>query len=321
MDMDRSNPHAFAEAQTPMDSAPNDLVRFLRAPVETLPLDALCASFAHAILVLTVPAAGDLAGRGGRHGAAVSRPHRVLKTSASAQAIGGQPCPWNPPCALDLLFRTQGMITPGLEIPKPFVVSLEPSGPDLLVRCTLFGIAADWSGQIGEALVSAIRNNLRHPKGGRLDVSSRQTQWLGAVQEWQGVDGDCRIELDFITPFVLRSGRKSHAALPALITGIGNRVNGLARWMGVEVQADWRAIKASAEALTVVQSTVEGETWKRASRRQGAIIGMEGFRGQAIIQGDLSPLLPLFVLGQVTHAGAHAALGMGRYQISGMTRI
>lgn len=76
-----------------------------------------------------------------------------------------------------------------------------------------------------------------------------------------------------------------------------------------------------AEALTVLQSTVEGENWRRASRRQGAIIGMEAFRGQAIIEGQVGALLPLLALGQITHAGAHAALGIGRYRIVGLSRI
>ncbi len=32
-----------------------------------------------------------------------------------------------------------------------------------------------------------------------------------------------------------------------------------------------------------------------------------------LIEGDLSPLLPLLAIGETTRAGSHAALGQGRY--------
>lgn len=39
---------------------------------------------------------------------------------------GMGPSDAQPPCALDALYRTQGYVKPGLEIPKPYVLSRNP---------------------------------------------------------------------------------------------------------------------------------------------------------------------------------------------------
>ena len=42
-----------------------------------------------------------------------------LMASASQQARDGQPCPWSPPCAFEILFRKQGRMEAGLDFPAP----------------------------------------------------------------------------------------------------------------------------------------------------------------------------------------------------------
>ena len=63
----------------------------------------------------------------------------VLLEGASAEAIAGQPCPWDPPCTFDILFREQGRA--GVHgIPKPYALAAERRGRDLVVAMTLFGL-------------------------------------------------------------------------------------------------------------------------------------------------------------------------------------
>lgn len=299
------------------DAAESSLQRFLLDPAETAPLAGLPARFPHALIVLRAPGAARLADDPSAPGKVRGALGEALKPAASAEAVDGRPCPWSPPCALDLLFRTQGRMTRGLEIPKPFTLALDAEGPDLIVSCRLFGLAADWSGQVADALTRGLRGGLRHPAGGRLDVTARSVSCIDGAPGWPALADAApeRLDLVFETPFVLRSGAQAHAGLPALVTGIGNRVTGLSRWMGWRVDADWLALKAVAEALVVERSTVGETSWIRASRRQGRVIGVTGFEGRARIAGPLGPVLPLLALGQLTHAGAHAALGMGRYRI------
>lgn len=42
---------------------------------------------------------------------------------------------------------------------------------------------------------------------------------------------------------------------------------------------------------------------------------MNGLTGLLRLEGDLEPLMPLLHLGQHVHAGSHAALGLGRYDL------
>ena len=61
-------------------------------------------------------------------------PGRMLMTGASAEAIAGKPCPWQPPCALDLLFREHARIGGRHGIPKAWVLAFDRRGFDLIVR-------------------------------------------------------------------------------------------------------------------------------------------------------------------------------------------
>lgn len=294
-----------------------EVPKFLAAPPDAASLIEAPAAFPHASISLRMPSAARLSADPAFPGKVRGSLGEVLKRAASAEAIDGRPCPWTPPCALDIFFRSQGMMTKGLEIPKPITIAVAAVGSDLVVTARLFGLAAEWAGQIADALTRALREGLRHPRGGLLDVTARDITWAEEAPNWSLLAGSepKRLELVFETPFVLRDNRNSHAKLPALVTGIGNRVSGLARWMGASIEADWSEIKAAATELTVERSTVTETNWTRASRRQNKLIGMVGFQGEVIISGPLAPVLPLLALGQITHAGAHAALGMGRYRI------
>lgn len=306
----------FAPSPQPTPDG-GEIPRFLAAPLERLRLADAPSAFPHALIALHAPGAAHLAADPAAPGKVRGALGEALKRAASAEALDGRPCQWSPPCGLDIFFRKQGMMTKGLEIPKPITIALAAVGPGLLVRARLFGLAAEWAGQIADALTRGLREGLRHPRGGPLEVTAREITWTDGAPNWPLLAATTpdRLELSFETPFVLRDNRRAHASLPALITGVGNRITGLARWMGASLDADWSAIKAAASELTVEHSTVTETDWTRASRRQNKLIGMVGFQGRVVISGPLEQLLPLLALGQITHAGAHAALGMGRYRI------
>lgn len=56
----------------------------------------------------------------------------ILLRAASPEARRRQPCPWDPPCTLDVFFGRRKQ-TAGLELPKPFVMGIEadPTDPSL----------------------------------------------------------------------------------------------------------------------------------------------------------------------------------------------
>lgn len=78
----------------------------------------------------------------------------ALLAGASAEARAEQPCPWDPPCALDVLWGETGTMRRGVEIPRPFVIRVDPDPPDgARVTLSLFGFATDWAEGVADALV------------------------------------------------------------------------------------------------------------------------------------------------------------------------
>lgn len=239
-----------------------------------------------------------------------------LKVAASPEAIAGEACRWQPPCALDVFFRSQGRITPALEIPKPYVLALHADGADLLVRLTLFGFATDWTEAAAEALVRGCRKVFF--RGRRLDVVDRR-YWSE-----DGIAADdvpAALVLAFETPLEIRlrdaagQANGSPFALSTLVATLGNRISGLARWQDAAVDGDFRALKQQAAALRVQVLDHPPARWRRFSHRQGQWIPMAGRQPVALIEGKLTDLMPLLAIGETCHGGSHASLGLGRYAL------
>jgi hypothetical protein len=249
----------------------------------------------------------------------------ALAMTASTEARAGHPCPWQPPCALDVLFRRQGRITPGLELPKPYVLALFPDGADLVLRLTLFGLATDWTEMVAEALVRALRGPLS--LGASLAIVDRR-YWS---EEGVGVpEARSALIMAFATPLQLRPRRRAadeagagEGGFVSLMMSLGNRLSGLARWHDALLEADWQALKAQAAGLEVRPLTRVPVGWQRYSRRQRRWIPAAGVETVLLVQGELDPagpLLHLLVLGESAHVGSHATLGQGRYELLVPTR-
>lgn len=241
---------------------------------------------------------------------------RALMAGASAEALAGGPCPWDPPCALDPLFRDQGAITARLSVPKPYVLSARAYGADLLVALTLFGFACDWVEAAADALVAGLRHGAPPPLGRPAVPLGRRIVTEEAVPVPDADAGPA--VLVFHTPVAFRSGAELTAPNPrTLISGLGNRVSGLARWLDTGVEADWRALAEHADTLHADVSGLRLAAWSRRSARQeGRAIPLGGWHGRMILSGDLDPVLPLLALGATCHAGSHAALGLGAYTLA-----
>jgi hypothetical protein len=290
---------------------PSPLARRLLAPARRLSLAVLPAQWFHSLVALRCPGAGQLAGDPRLPGKLRGAWGRQLCATASAAAAAGDPCPWQPPCALDVLFRCQGHITPALEIPKPYVLALDAEGADLVVRLTLFGFATDWTEAAAEALLRALRNGLSGMPP--LAVAERRI-WsedglapaAAARAAW----------LRFATPCVVRqSGVARPPDLPTLVATLANRVSGLARWQDAALDLPAAALKRHAAGLAVATGEQVPARWRRYSGRQGRWVPVHATRSDMLVEGDLAPLLPLLALGATTHAGSHAALGLGRYAL------
>lgn len=240
-----------------------------------------------------------------------------LMRSASPETLAGQPCPWSPPCALEVLFRPQGQAAGGLELPRPYVlaVSLEPGQRGLSVRLSLFGAATEYALAAGEALVRALREGQFHIQDSpeSLEVLGREITHLDGPDL---AEASLTARLRFLTPLCQRRGNDLLLDPPSLMTGLANRLSGLARWHGLELAEDWRALKDMAQGLQWdLQGGAKVNWQRRSNRQQGRDIPMAGLLGDLYLRGNLLDLAPLLALGQRCHAGGHTAMGLGRYEL------
>jgi hypothetical protein len=292
--------------------------RFLRRPAEAVDLDGFVARLEARRIRLRLdalaPAAVDPALAGRLRGALGD----VLARTASPEAVAGRPCPWDPPCAFEALFRKQGRMTAGTDFPSPWVIAVTPRRGCLDVALTVFGIAREWAPAAAEALVEACRRIDWRAAAGvfvpAMQVLDRRVEdaWLPDLPAGTG------LELDFVSPLAI-SGGDPREAPAAAFTSLGLRLEGLARWHGLTLApVDWRAVAAAAQALDWTWSEVDAIRWQRGSRRQDRWIGMTGVTGRLHVGGApdaLARLGPLLRLGTLTHVGADVSFGCGRYRL------
>lgn len=108
----------------------------LRAPQDTDTATSLRARWFQVDITLIIAPERPLSGLTGADIAALPQAAdrlrggigRALMATASPQALADppQPCPWMPPCALDVMWGPMGRVRPGVEIPSPIVVRLDP---------------------------------------------------------------------------------------------------------------------------------------------------------------------------------------------------
>ena len=300
-----------------MTSQVSPIRAFLARAVEhPASVEATAAAWRMARITVVCPGKSRHAGHPGAGARVRGAWGRALADGASAEALAGGPCPWPAPCAYDLFFNTHGHLTARLELPKPFVLSLEARGRDLVAVLTLFGIAADWAGEAADALVRALRGGLdmHHDRRLALEPARREI----AVSEGLPLPapGHAAI-LEFLTPLVLRQDQTAHADPASLITSLANRVSGLARWHGLclDVPGPLLAVEATRMAAGARWQKAARHSWMRGSQVQGRRMPVEGLLGQLDLPPAGALVSALLVLGEHCHAGGRATSGMGRYAL------
>ncbi len=244
----------------------------------------------------------------------------VLMQSASPEALRGDPCPWAPPCAFEALFRKQGRMTPGIDFPSPWLISLDPARGDLNVTLTLFGMACEWAPSAADAMTAALlsetdwagKTGLFAPK--KPEILARRLEAADGVHlPAAGVSG---CELMFLSPLVISNTEAADDPVPAF-TGMGHRLEGVARWHGLTLgRVDWHALAQTIRRCEFEWLETQPVSWRRGSKRQGRSIIMSGAIGRLSISarsGMPPEMLTLLALGAAFRIGADAAFGCGRY--------
>jgi hypothetical protein len=296
----------------------SDLARRLASPSRSLPLVDLAGAWGSAKILVRVEGLAVLA-----HDLVLLRRIRggvgsVLLESASEEAASGRACPWTPACALDVFYREQGRHG-AHGIPKPFVLTADRRGPDLVVALTLFGYAMDWSAVMQHALVSTLRHRIDWraqrtdvfiPKFSIGDVSVRQRD------QARPTAARTQAEVEFLTP--MNAERDDPVARPGTIFArLARRIEGLALWHDVAVAADWASLARQWNEVAYDVRSLRAGNAHRHSGGSQAHFDVPTVSGTLFV-ADLTPdLWTLLALGAETHVGKGAVEGFGRYLLHG----
>lgn len=245
-----------------------------------------------------------------------------LASAASSQALDGHPCPWNPPCAFEPLFRKQGRMSDGFDHASPWTIAIDPRRGDLEVTLTVFGFANEFLAAVAEDMTAALRHDVDWR--GRTSLFVPKIEIAGRrVVETEGIAAPPqadRFVLDFVSPLAI-TGNDPRAKPASLITGLGQRLESLARWHDVTLgdELERRTLAPLARSLEYNFVEYDVVKWTRGSQRQARAIPMSGLVGRLEIAGTTArdPRFgAMLALGATCNLGADAAFGCGRYELT-----
>lgn len=232
-----------------------------------------------------------------------------LGRSASPESQAGKPCPWEPPCAFDVLFREQ-LRNGQIGLPKPYIVLTETSGPDLHAGVRVFGLATDWMPAVEQALIIGLREILPWAKLG-LDTPQILNRWVETQQSEALPTAPDICLLQWITP--LDAEKHNAESDPAsVIRRIVTRVKGMAVWHDSALDLCAATVeKAWIDRLVSAEFAIKRHTQFLGRQPRTLHRGL----GRLVLEGELGVLWPLILMAERCFVGRGATRGMGRYAI------
>jgi hypothetical protein len=297
--------------------SPSPLQRRLFEPTETLPLDNLADRWFRQTIVLRCAGQARAVGDPRLPGWLRGGFGQALMRGASAAALADRPCNFSPPCALDVLFRSQGRLRRDLDMPPPYVLTVGEDGDDTLLRLTVFGFACDWIDAAAEAFTVAARGTSPPGlRGSRLEPTDRAVQTAERV----AIGGQPeRVILEFVSPVTFRDHKGVAYSSRRLLMAMVSRVTALARFQDCDVAGDWAELARRAEDVRLDGSDLRWVDWEQGSSRNGGRKRpMEGQIGHVVLSGQLAAFLTPISLASTCHVGSHAALGQGAFRVIGV---
>lgn len=253
-----------------------------------------------------------------------------------ADACGG--CRVQTACAYGRLFEPApdteavGLHARFRDPPRPYVISPRHAGgyyragQPLVVELLLFASAIR---ELASVRRVAARLSLRGAPLRPLDISALDAHGEAAAISGANAAGFVpeppavpkRVRLRIEHPLRLRRDGKyldDRAFSPdAFFTALLRRVSSLHDGANKPpLSADYAALaRHAAERIVVQDARLEWFDWQRRSARQGRWVPMGGVVGELTLGGDLAPLWPWLWIGQWTHVGKGAVMGLGRYRL------
>lgn len=248
-------------------------------------------------------------------------------------------------CVYPYLFETPpdpqvGKLTRYTAAPHPLVFlplnnGPQPAGATVCLQLTLFGHGNRYLAYILHALQQATERGIGTGDG-RLTLTHIEQETPTGWSRIHHTNGPItpqptgmphpppcpqRLRLSITTP--LRLTRQGHLVTPAtfdfasLFASLLRRVSLLTAFhTDTALETDFRFLSDAAQAYSGLTARLNWQSWTRYSTRQNRPIQMDGLSGTAVLDGrGLEPFWPYLWLGQWTHVGKGAVMGLGSYQL------
>jgi hypothetical protein len=130
-----------------------------------------------------------------------------------------------------------------------------------------------------------------------------------------------RVSLHLLTPLRLTQAQRlvsqDRFRFHHLFSSLLRRISLLTAFHADDpLEADFAGLTRAARAVELARARLRWHEWVRYSSRQDALLQMGGLVGEIELDGaGLEPFWPYLWLGQWTHAGKGAVMGLGRYRL------
>lgn len=237
---------------------------------------------------------------------------------ALGQALRALDADGHPSLALQVCFGPLPAWRPRSQLPRPYTIAAERRGREVFASLTLFGRFDVERERLMRAFLLAFELGLASDERSgsrRVCLSIADARWA-VTQSVAEFRTDADALLLFRTPFRIGPKNRASCAWDHLVVGLVERVAGMAFWQGCSVPVDLGCWRRIAQRLEIDARGLLPIGWRRGSGRGGGrALDMSGYSGRLIIRRPPEVLLPYLALGETTLVGAHAALGLGRYDL------
>jgi len=236
----------------------------------------------------------------------------ALGPGASAQAAARHPCPWDPPCTLDV-FRREQFREDGVGLPKPFIPMARLENNDLIASIRVFGLACDWLPHVEAAFVDALRHRVPWRKMGASTPNLLDRE-IETCDKLSLPPKNVSITLEWITPFDAEKIDASEKT-GSILTRLHRRIQGMARWHDCTVEdlkdshvEIWEACSdpKNLEAIPALPSY---------SGTKKSMYFADAASGSIRLINNADLFWPLLVIGERCAVGRGATRGRGQFRI------
>ena len=220
--------------------------------------------------------------------------------------------------------------------PPPLPVQNQPAGSEVSIELALFGLA---NAQL-PYLIYAFQTAGRRGVGSRRSrLELERIEQYGQTDNWQAIWGigesleqkpafipeppvyPDEVAIELQTPLRIKRDENlvgiKEFAFHDLFRSLLRRISMLMYFHArMDLQIDFSGLTEVSRNVEMRSKTLHWQDWSRYSSRQKTSMEMGGLMGMIELTGrDLQPFWPLLWLGQWTHAGKGASMGLGRYRI------